>query len=79
MNPKTTAAALKDIRRERDPNLKAQKLASLVSALFRAHGIDWCEVCRVANSHQYRIFSECEALVGKVARELKTQNPFDTD
>ncbi|HTS19853.1 MAG TPA: hypothetical protein VMP11_19915 [Verrucomicrobiae bacterium] len=40
MNPKTTAAALKDIRWERGPHLKAQKLASLVSALFRAHGID---------------------------------------
>ena len=40
MSPRTIAAALKDIGRERDPNLKSQKLASLVSALFRARGIE---------------------------------------
>src|SRR2546422_300445 len=33
-------AALADIRRERDPNLKAQKLASLVCAVFRERGIE---------------------------------------
>jgi hypothetical protein len=40
MSPQRIAAALTDIRRERDPNLKSQKLASLVSALFRARGIE---------------------------------------
>lgn len=40
MSPKKIAAALKDIRRERDQNLKAQKLASLVSSLFRERGIE---------------------------------------
>ena len=40
MSPQKIAAALKDIRRERDPNIKSQKLASLVSALFRARGIE---------------------------------------
>jgi hypothetical protein len=40
MSSQEIAAALKDIRRERDPNLKSQKLASLVSALFRARGIE---------------------------------------
>jgi hypothetical protein len=40
MRPQKIAAALKDIRRERDPNLKSQKLASLVSALFRARSIE---------------------------------------
>jgi hypothetical protein len=39
MNRRTIAAALKDIRREQDPTLKSQKLASLVSALFRERGI----------------------------------------
>jgi hypothetical protein len=40
MSPKKITAALKDIGNERDPNLKSQKLASLVSALFRARGIE---------------------------------------
>lgn len=40
MSPRKITAALKDIRRERDPNLKAQKLASLVCAVFRARGIE---------------------------------------
>ncbi len=40
MSPQRIAAALKDIRGERDPTLKSQKLASLVSALFRARGIE---------------------------------------
>jgi hypothetical protein len=40
MSPKRIAAAVKDIRSERDPNLKSQKLASLVSALFRACGVE---------------------------------------
>jgi hypothetical protein len=40
MTPNKIAGALTDIRRERDQNLKAQKLASLVSALFREGGIE---------------------------------------
>lgn len=40
MSPQTISAALKKIARERDPNLKAQKLASLVCAVFRARGIE---------------------------------------
>ena len=40
MSPQKIAAALKDIGNERDPNLKSQKLASLVSTLFRARGIE---------------------------------------
>ena len=40
MSPQRIATAFRDIRRERDPNLKSQKLASLVSALFRARGIE---------------------------------------
>lgn len=40
MSPPKIKAGLKDIRRERDPNLKAQKLASLVSAVFRKRGIE---------------------------------------
>jgi hypothetical protein len=208
MSPKRIAAAVKDIRSERDPNLKSQKLASLVSALFRARGVElvvvggsaiefytdgayqsgdvdlcqikpstpiplrlrqeimgqlgakggprswevagmfvdllglveteskagfrklsapygivmlmnpeellverilvsvypqsnreaanaarklaaaafsggmdmnWGEVRRLANSSQYRILNECETLVSKVARELKTQSPFDSN
>jgi hypothetical protein len=34
------STALKDIRREKDPTLKSQKLASLVSAVFRERGIE---------------------------------------
>jgi len=40
MSPQKIAAALRGIARERDPNLKAQKLASLVCAVFRARGIE---------------------------------------
>ena len=40
MSPQKIAAALRDVARERDPNLKAQKLASLVCAAFRAQGIE---------------------------------------
>jgi hypothetical protein len=40
MSPQKITAALKNIRGERDLNLKSQKLASLVSALFRARGIE---------------------------------------
>src|SRR5260221_12650203 len=40
MTPRKITAALKDIRSERDANLKSQKLASLVSALFRARGFE---------------------------------------
>jgi predicted nucleotidyltransferase len=40
VNPRKITAALKDIAGERDPNLKAQKLASLVCAVFRARGVE---------------------------------------
>src|SRR6266446_827338 len=40
MSPPKITAALKDIGSERDPNLKSQKLASLVSAQFRARGFE---------------------------------------
>jgi hypothetical protein len=40
MTRKKISAALADIRREKDPTLKSQKLASLVSALFRKRGIE---------------------------------------
>lgn len=40
MRAKRITAALQDIRRERDQNVKAQKLASLVSSLFRQRGIE---------------------------------------
>ena len=40
MSPQRIQSALKNIRAERDPNLKAQKLASLVLALFRERGIE---------------------------------------
>jgi hypothetical protein len=40
MKPDAITAALTDIRAETDPTLKAQKLASLCSAAFRARGIE---------------------------------------
>lgn len=40
MKTETRNAALADIRAEQDPTLKAQKLASLVSAAFRERGIE---------------------------------------
>jgi hypothetical protein len=40
MSPRKVAEALRDIGKERDPNLKSQKLASLVSALFRERNIE---------------------------------------
>jgi hypothetical protein len=40
MKTATRNAALADIRTEQDPTLKAQKLASLVSAVFRERGIE---------------------------------------
>jgi hypothetical protein len=41
--------------------------------------VDWSEVRRLANLREYRNLSECEALVGEVADELKTKNPLHTD
>jgi hypothetical protein len=40
MTRKTISVALANIRREKDPTLKSQKLASLVSAVFRKRGIE---------------------------------------
>lgn len=40
MKRKVVNAALAEIRTERDPNLKAQRLASLCSAAFRERGIE---------------------------------------
>jgi len=40
MKPATIEAALADIRAEQDPTLKAQMLASLVSAAFRERGFE---------------------------------------
>lgn len=40
MNRPKITTALSNIRREKDPTLKSQKLASLVSALFRERGIE---------------------------------------
>ena len=53
----------------------ARKLVA--ATLVDGFEINWREVRRLANSSQYRILSECETLVGKVARELKAKNPFN--
>jgi hypothetical protein len=62
------------------PNREAANCARkfIASALMGGFEINWREVSRLANSSQYRILKECKALVGKVARELKAKNPFDT-
>jgi hypothetical protein len=61
------------------PNREAANCARKLVAAALADGfeINWREVRRLANSSQYRILTECETLVGKVARELKAKNPFD--
>jgi hypothetical protein len=61
-------------------NREAANCARKLIAATLAGGfeIDWREVTRLANSSQYRILTECKALVGKVARELKAKNPFDS-
>jgi hypothetical protein len=63
------------------PNREAVNCARKLIAAALAGGleINWGEVRRLANSSQYRIFTECETLVGKVARELKAKNPFDSN
>ena len=61
------------------PNREAANCARKLVAATLVDGfeINWREVRRLANSSQYRILSECETLVGKVARELKAKNPFN--
>ncbi len=61
------------------PNREAANCARKLVAAALADGfeINWREVRRLANSSQYRILTECETLVGKIARELKAKNPFD--
>jgi hypothetical protein len=41
--------------------------------------VDWSEVKRLAQSPNYRNFDACRQLVGEIANELKTKNPFDSD
>ncbi|MGO9245224.1 MAG: hypothetical protein ACLPT4_07615 [Verrucomicrobiia bacterium] len=63
------------------PNREAANCARKLIAAALAGGlkINWGEVSRLAKSGPYRIFTECETLVGKVARELKAKNPFDSN
>jgi len=60
------------------PNREALACAKKFIAVALAGGfsIDWREVRRLANSNEYRILDECKILTGKVAHELKVQNPF---
>jgi hypothetical protein len=51
----------------------------IVVALTGAVLMDWSEVLRVANLPEYRNVKECQALVRKVANELKLKSPFDSD
>ena len=55
----------------------ARQLAAV--ALGGAMNVNWDEVKRVANLPEYRNLSECIALVGEVADELKVKNPLDSD
>ena len=55
----------------------ARKLAATI--LDGAIPVNWDEVRRLANLPEYRNLSECKALVGAVADELKIQNPLHTD
>ncbi len=55
----------------------AKKLIAMI--LDGVIPVDWSEVRRLANLREYRNLSECEALVGEVANELKTKNPLHTD
>ncbi len=55
----------------------AKKLIAMI--LDEVIPVDWAEVRRLANLREYRNLSECEALVGEVANELKTKNPLHTD
>jgi hypothetical protein len=63
------------------PNREAANAAGKLAAAAVSGGLemDWVEVRRLAKSGQYRIFPECETLVGMVARELKAKNPFDSN
>jgi len=54
----------------------AKKLAAV--ALGGAMELDWKEVRRLAGRAEYRILSECKALVREVANELKIKSPLDS-
>jgi hypothetical protein len=55
----------------------AKKLTAMI--LDGVIPVDWNEVRRLANLPEYRNLSECQALVGEVADELKIKNPLHPD
>ncbi len=55
----------------------ARKLIAMI--LDGVIPVDWDEVRRLAKLPEYRNLSECIALVGEVADELKTENPLHSD
>ena len=61
------------------PYAPAQACAKmLVAVALRGEvQLDWAEVSRLAALPEYRILTECEALVRDVANELKIKNPLD--
>lgn len=63
------------------PNREARTCARTLAAVALRGQVqlNWNEVRRLAKSKQYRILDECEAFVGKVAREIKLKSPFDSN
>jgi hypothetical protein len=64
---------------EKNPTALRCARELIVVALTGAVLMDWSEVLRVANLPEYRNVKECQALVRKVANELKLKSPFDSD
>ncbi len=62
------------------PNREALVCAKkfLAVALKGQLELDWQEVKRLSKSPEYRIFSECKALIRRISNEIKTPNPFDS-
>jgi hypothetical protein len=61
--------------------LPARECARKLAAVALGGGIemDWGEVRRLAERPEYRIMTECKALLREVSDELKLKNPFDPD
>jgi hypothetical protein len=63
------------------PHPPARKVAKILAgvALKGLVSLDWQEVRRLAARPEYRILSECKALVREAANELKIESPLDTN